>query len=741
MKNSLEAVSLRAIVAGIATFGLATAAHAQADETPAVVAENVNQPATGINQIVVTARKSEERLQDVPLAISAFGERDLEKLGITGAADIGSFTPGLLFEKDFGRRFDRPVIRGQSNILGAANAASFIDGVFIPDSLFSTELGFVERVEVIKGPQSALYGRQTFSGAISYITKRPSDFQESELRVRVAEDDELDVLALLSGPLIGDSVKYQIGANFYTYGGQYRNNAPGDPSDGRKIGGEETIAVSGKLLLEPTDNLDVTLRASYSRNDDEHETIALQDSTFNNCFRDVGRQYFCGEVDISPESIGLNLDAVDGGGISRETIRLAATAEYEFDSGYTFTSITGYNDSSEERKFDADFQNFAGFLGTLHVNDMVDIESFSQEIRLASPTFDRFRWLVGLYYFEEERNEDRFRYVNSTLLDNPVNLTENLAAFAFASYDITDQLSVTAEVRYAEDRLELAAGATTPALKQTFASTTPRVTLSYAAQEDLLIYGVVAKGNKPGGFNSDQRLPGDLVAYDEETAWNYEVGVKTTIADTVQINLAGYYIDWTNQQLTQNFLPTGGSPFSYIDNAGSLDVWGGEIEASIFVTPDWSIRTSYAFTDPVFNGGTDEEVGTLFGDPSLVGRRPPNVARHQLSAISDFNFALSDQWSAYFVADANYRSSKYAQLINEAETGPRTVANARIGVTDDTYELALFARNIFNNIEPVTITRYIDSRNFIGSPFRTNRGFLAGIPRGRQIGAEVRVKY
>lgn len=729
LKTTVSASVLAAI--------LTPSAMAQSDS-----ADKREDNAFSMSEIVVTARKVEERLQDVPLAISVFGKREMDRLGIISAADIGALTPGLLYEKDFGRRFDRPVIRGQSNILGAANAASFIDGIFIPDSLLSTELAFVERVEVIKGPQSALYGRQTFSGAISYVTKTPSNDFEGEFRIRAAENDEFDILGVASGPLIENKVYFQLGANYYTYGGEYKNNAPGDTSDGRTIGNEQTEAFSGKILMTPSENLDVTLRFSYSNNDDGHTPIALQDSTFNNCFLDIGRQYFCGEVEIGPEGIGLNLDAVEGGGIKRRTYRGAATIAYRFADGYELTSITGYNDSFEERRFDADFQNFAGLTGILHRNDTVDVKSFSQEVRLTSPQDRPFRWIAGVYYYDETRDEDNFRFVSNTLFDNAENQARNIAAFAFGSYDITEKFAISAEIRVAEDKLRLVGGPDNLALKETFNSVNPRVTASYKVNQDFLLFGVVARGNKPGGFNSNQLLPDTLVAFDEETSWNYEIGAKASFMDNrVQLNLSAYYIDWSAQQLTQNYVPDVGSPFSFVDNAGALNIYGAEVEASFHLSDNWVVKTSYAYTDPKFKEGTDTEVGTLFGDPSLIGKRPPNVAQHQLAVISDLNFPISNGIDGFIVGDASYRSSKYAQVINQAETGGRTVVNLRIGATIDQYEITLFARNLFDNIDPVTITRYIDGRNFIGSPFRTNRGFLAAIPRGRQVGIEFRMNF
>jgi len=722
-----------AVAAATATAALSALAQQQG---PARAEQAV------IEDIVVTARKVEESLMDTPIAVTAFGRDDINRLGVVGPADIGALTPGLLYEKDFGRRFDRPVIRGQSNILGAPNAATFIDGVFIPDSLFSTELAFVERVEVIKGPQSALYGRQTFSGAISYVTRKPSEEHEFGARLRAAEDEEYDVLLTASGPLIKDKLYYQVGANYYTFGGQYDNNAPGFPGDGETLGGEETQAFSGKLLFTPTDQLDITVRMAWSENDDDHETTALQDSTFNNCFLDRARQYYCGDVNVGPEAIGVNLEEVEGGGIGRETFRAALTGEYRFANGYTLTSITGYNDADESRRFDADFQPFFGFIGLLHVNDTVAWESFSQEFRFTSPQDERFRWMVGAYYYDETRDENRFQYQFDRLLDNAENEVENIAVFGSVGYDITDRLTATAELRYAEDELSLVGGDANADLNETFDSTNPRFTLDYQATDDLLLYGVVARGNKPGGFNFDVRLPQGLVAFDEEESWSYELGLKATLLDQrMTVDLAAYYIDWTDQQLTQNFLPAEGSPFSFIDNAGTLDIYGFEAEVTLALTPDWRLRGSYAYTDAEFTGGTDAEFGQLTGNDSLEGQRPPNMADHMASLISDYRFEFGNGYTGFVSADASFRSSKYAQVMNFAESGDRTVVNARVGVERGKYTLMAFVRNVFDNTDPVSITRYIDSRNFVGSPFVTNRGFLAFIPRSRQVGAELRYNF
>jgi len=709
-----------------------------------------------LEEIVVTARKIRENLQEVPLSVTAFTAADLDRRGIREVSDLSSLAPGLNFEKDFGRRFDRPTIRGQSNILGSPNAASFIDGVFIPDSLFSTELAFVERVEIIKGPQSALYGRQTFSGAISYITRKPSDEFEATLRGTIAEHDEFDLLGSVSGPIVADKVAAQVAANYYTYGGEYRLVAPGDPGNGRKVGDEETQAVSGAVVLTPSDPLTLTFRASYAKNDDGLEPIALQRASFNNCFPNAAgvNRYYCGEISERNAVLGANAGSLrDFGGIDRETTRLAGIVEYDF-GGATLSLISGYNDAFESRRFDVDNTSIQTGGGSRNVDDTQDIQSFSQEVRLSSSGDGPLSWIVGGYYYDAEQTDARLTYSTNVRVDNGTVETKNYAAFGLLRYRFTDRLSASAEVRRAEDKLRLVGGNANFDLSANYKSTNPRFTVDFQATDDVLIYGSVARGNKPGGFNSDVRLPVANRSFGEETAWNYEVGFKSDLFDRrLRLNAAAYKIDWKDQQLTQSILiPScvAGQPAnpavpclngpaqttSYILNVGSLDVKGFEVEAIAALTDSWRVNGSVSYNDAEFTAGTDAEVGTLTGNPSLVGRRPPNSPSTQYSLGTTLEVPAFGSWDAVFSADYGYRSRKFDQVGNFNWVPGRGVANARLSLENEAYSLALFVRNLFDNTDPVTSTRWSDFA-VTGFP----RAFRVSLPRGRQFGVTAQAKF
>lgn len=709
-----------------------------------------------IKDVVVTARKLQENLQEVPLSITAFTAEDLARRGVREVSDLSNLAPGLNFEKDFGRRFDRPTIRGQSNILGVPNAASFIDGVFIPDSLFSTELAFVERVEIIKGPQSALYGRQTFSGAISYVTRKPTDRAEAAVRGTIAEDGEYDALVSASGPLVPGKLYAQIATNFYGFGGQYRNLAPGDPGDGRKVGQERTRAVTGALVFKPVDALSITVRGTFSKNRDGLEAIALQSSKFNNCFPNAAGtfRYYCGEVRRQNAVLGANTGSLpDFGGIFRQTKRVSGIVDYDF-GPVSLALVSGWNDAKERRLWDIDNTSVQTGNRSRNVNDILDIESFSQEARLQSTGNGALSWILGGYYYRERDFNARYTYSTGVLTNNGFTRIRNLSAFGLVRYRFTDALTASAEVRYGEDKLALVGGNANFNLQAKYKSWNPRFTLDYKVADDFLIYGVAAHGNKPGGFNSDVRLPLAARTFGEENAWNYEVGFKSDLFDRrLRLNAALFQIDWKDQQLTQSIiipqctagqvstpvLPCLTGPAqttSYIINVGSAKIRGVEAEAIVAITRGLRLNASLSYNDSKFTSGTDAEVGTLTGNNSLVGKEPPNSPRFQYSLGATIDVPVTDDWNLVASGDYGYRSRKYDQVGNFAWVPGRGVANARIAFENRTLTLAVFGRNLFNNLDPVTATRWSDF-----TVASLPRAFRASLPRQRQIGATIEARF
>jgi iron complex outermembrane recepter protein len=439
--------------------------------TLAQTAATAEAEAGPIPDILVTARKTEESLQSAPVAVSVITANTISELGLNSIEDFARSATGISFSQAFGRSTDRPVIRGQSNVLAGVQAgvetgaAYFIDGVYFQGDIQGFDPLAIERVEIIKGPQSALYGRNTYAGAINYITKDPTDTLTITGRARAAEYSEYEVAAAVSGPIIPDVLGFRVGGRFYTYGGQYRNQLTG-----KRVGSEESTSLDATLLFTPGDNLRWRTRGYWQRDDDGPLAIFLQGAADNNCkpgfrspaFRARSRalpfapatlgastnnnQYFCGTIRPQPNNVRLNTDpmqitipafagppptfgtpAITGNfdgtaydGIFNEQFGVSNIVDWDIGgSGWVVTSLTGYRDNRNLFGTDSDHSDAFAYFNTnpaiggsipnplmtepAFANSNRDRQKdFSQELKIASPVDRPFRVLVGGYFFKQE---------------------------------------------------------------------------------------------------------------------------------------------------------------------------------------------------------------------------------------------------------------------------------------------------------------------------------------------------
>ena len=714
----------------------------------------VDVDAIEIEEIVVTARKVEENVRDVPLSIDVFTERFIAETGALSAYDLAQYTPNLSFRQSYARSFDRPAIRGQSVILGASTVGLFVDGIFVQGSISSTPLDTIERVEVIKGPQSALFGRATLSGAINYITKRPGDQWEARLAARAAQHDEYEARAYLSGPILQDTLAFNLGIRHYEYGGEWRNLGPG----GTSIGQEQTQSVYGSLYWSASDRFDALLRASWFEDDDGHPPNFLSiESDDLNCFLSSPRGYYCGIVPAPGE---VEIDIVDGEtyGINKETLRTSLELNWEFE-GATLTSQTAYSKEDEDWLLDLgpEANEFAVFAGsTTPINNIQEYRS--QELRLASSSDRGLRWLIGAYFFGGDEEDP---------VDLESNEIENIAVFGSLGFDFSDFLTGTVELRYSEDDIT-ATNAAGLVLNETFDSVTPRVTLTWHQSEEVNYYGSFAQGTKPGGFNADVLSPNvppdeqerlsNFIAFDEEEAWNYELGTKRIMLDgRMNFNVAVFFIDWDKQQLTsaEPFTNAMGLPDTtvLITNIGKTEIFGFEVSMNTRVNENWAVNVAYGFTDAEIQEQCDVEYGGFVGaDPekcdqvrfpggaSVDGKRTPNSPEHNgnLSLTYEVPITFGNDAEFYGRADYLYESTRYAQVYNLAETGANQRVNLRLGMREKNWDASIWIKNLFDDDEANSVIRIIDFDTLF---FGTRRAFQAGLPKGRQFGVSFEYNY
>ena len=422
------------------------------------------QEGPGLEEIVVTARKIEENLRDIPLTVSAFTEQALEEQGIASLQDIADATPGFDFAQAFGRNDFRPVIRGQSNILGRANAGLFVDGIIIEEGHASIPLSALQRVEVVKGPQSALYGRSTLAGAVNYVLKTPGNEADAEATLEYGDRDHFRAEIHASTPF-SDTAGGAITVVHYERAGEYGNhfagNALGTPAETNQVGGERTTSVTGVLTFAPSDRVDIKLHAMYEDTFDDQYAIAMNPASLNNCYQVTrggpltqptppegtpeasaatvtsagynGSGYYCGGIDVPTvlEHSGgdgrtsLETGFFDFSGTNRESLRLGLRIDADVSDNLTFTSLTGYNDVATETAQDQTFgggdtrlpvvgvglpftvQPFSAAprihsrVGFLTSNDDA-FDDFSQELRLRYEAESGLSYTLGAYYYSSD---------------------------------------------------------------------------------------------------------------------------------------------------------------------------------------------------------------------------------------------------------------------------------------------------------------------------------------------------
>ncbi len=744
----------------------------------------------GIEEIVVTARKQEESLLEVPVAVSVFDSTAIADLGLVRLEEVARFTPGFSFESDKGRQPSsyRPTIRGLTTIRnGIANtsaATTFIDGVYVGGSVQPSELYNLQRVEVMRGPQAAQYGRGTYAGAINYVTRAPGDELRGEFRATGAEHDTFGFNAWASGPVV-DGLKFFLAGGYGEYGGEYDNTRDGD-----KVGDEEQADVTGKLVWAASSALTITGKLGWQSTDDGHFPVTLQPRTQNNCCERTpeaprAREYYVGTA-ATPGRVTLATDVLDapgGAGAGSELDRWLATlrVDWSLPGGLQLTSLTGYVDDDISRGFDLSFAGYDPLFfilpGLFTKRDELKQTDLSQELRISSSPDGNWRWSAGLYAYDGEFEEtaDQRVYVDlagDLVVDySPSPLTrdqvDNFAVFGGVERDFGDRWRVGAELRWSRDQVKVRNRANDgtgtpvePPFSDTSRSWNPRVTVDYAVRDDLRVYANIAKGTKPADFNAE--VPDERFRFvDEETVWSYELGLKgATTGGRASYVLATYRMDVDDQQLTTLAELSDGRTASLLTNANETKIYGVEAEFGLLLTDALRLDFTYSWVDATFEDfvsvdeadlrGSDGSVAQTNALGDVSGNRLPRVPVNSASAVLDYRRPLSRLGTAFLIADWSYESSRYAQEHNLIETGGRQLVGLRLGVDAQAWELSLWAKNLLDDDTPVDIQRYFDLQSgFLPSfpqagdesPSASPRGFGVTLPRGRQYGATLTVRF
>ena len=640
-------------VLALTSLALADAAWAQASDN---------------DEIIVTARRQAESLIEVPAAVSAFSEDNIENLGIQSVDDIARHTAGFSFSNAFGRTTERPVIRGAANILAGvqfgveAGAAYFVDGVYYSGDLQALDIRNVERVEVVKGPQSALYGRNTYSGAINFISRRPSQNGfEGHAEAIAAEDGEFQLYGRLSTALKEDMAGISVSGRYYTYDG---DSAWINGVDGTQLGAEESFNLNGTLDIK-SGKASFIGRMGYTEDDDGPRPFALIGTEQNNCFpgyrsgayydpnylfflnppfggvfpttttTDSNFQYFCGNLsqfeDIAPTQ---DLDGTPFVGVEREMLFGSALFQYDFDSGHQLEVSVGARQQDLLTGSDSDHQagtlNFIaispffsiptadGFLNTTSLSEQSDL---SLEARISSDPEKSMRYSLGVYSYgyEDFGQGGSFARVSANdplgLAPDTTQTIDNEAVFGTVDFDVSDQLTLGLEARYQKEtkgRKEFGGSAQASYNKEAkYSDFVYKALASYDVNSDMSVYGSFSHGVKPGGVNGSGGISANAEFYEPEEVDAIEVGIKGR-TDRARYSLSAYFNDISQYQLTTPVAEVGsGNVTSVATNQGNAEIMGVEFEGSFDLSEYITIGATYAYTDAEFTSGCDDFEFTL----------------------------------------------------------------------------------------------------------------------------------
>jgi len=592
-----------------------------------------------LEEIVVTARKREENLQDVPVSISVISGDLITEAGILDQYDLFELTPGISYEQAHDRQGARSSVRGvhtdaQNPI--RAKVTSFIDGIPVLGQTGSLQFGGVERIEVMRGPQSAAFGRSTFAGAINYVTKDPGDVFESRVFLSSSDLDRNVLGVSLSGP-ITDTLGFTFDASFDEFTGPDEWTT----TEGIQLGAQSTDYITGKLVWAPTDRFDMELRVMSLETDDEPPLQwfipeAARDACINHTL-DNGRPYVQGQWNCNPAppagGIPQNIHPEEtltpdtteffvaqsfsvlepGSFVNRE--RIQGEFNFSMDNGGLLQILASYSEDELRRWFDADASDaiptfpMGMIMGVNSMANPNNIEETYAEVRWVSPADQPVRWVAGASLFDysfltniwtqlagvQLGLEDEANNGNS-FVPVAINADEstNIGIYGNVTWDVTDRTTLSAELRFQEDEVTNASNITDLSFTNTTSSVQPRFAINHTINDNWSAYGQLSAGTNPAGVSIDflREIIGDSLAaarasgfitydentfleFEEEELTNFEVGLKGSALDNrLQLAAALYVMEWDKMIQPQGLNWAG--PW----NDGSWDPQGREFAMS-----------------------------------------------------------------------------------------------------------------------------------------------------------------
>lgn len=645
------------------------------------------------NDIIVTAQRFEQRLQDVPISITAVTDEEIQARNAKLLDDLQYSVPGLsIFGYGVGASYTQ--LRGVSNISGPATV-----GIYYDETPFTlSQVGIdstprlldMERVEVLRGPQATLYGEGSMGGTIRYIPAAPQlDRVTGFVNGQWSTTDNGANGYLLEGavnvPLITDTVGVRLAVSHGRDAGWVDSLATGEEN----INSADLWTVRGILRVKPDERLDVSLLGLYQKSDVDNQNF--------------GRDKETAAVLETP--------------LRDKTIFLQGKASYDLDFA-TLTGIVGYIDRENFNRFDVTSQYLPflpitpGLIETIAIDTDSDFKVYNGELRLASQGSDRLIWAVGatarhlrmdtMQASVEAPGTLPFVFLSA----GGTAENKSYAVYGEVGYRLVPGLRATIGARYYSEHKTQRFENTQFGLSAVdigdakFDSFNPRFNISYEISRDAMIYANVAKGFRSGGFNLTSAAPGTPPTYDPDKIWTYEGGGKLALAGSrLFLDASVYRSVWSD---VQSVTTPPGSALIYIDNSGRVAGWGVDLSATAQLVPGLTLSGTFGWNNLEYTTSTADK---FEGDPV------DGAARLSYSASLDYRPQLTPDIEGIFRID--YQHAGRGQITVRTYVPPllnerpkRDLVNVRAGIAFDEIELSVFANNLFNEDAPILIGPY-----------------------------------
>lgn len=714
-------LSATALTTGLVLSGVA---QAQTVEEEAGQADSAADGGEVGNTIIVTGRLRAENVIDVPLTQSVFSEKAISDAGIDGVEGFIGLTPNVSIATSQSAGVSFLTVRGITQVRnGEPPVATVVDGVVqVNNRQFTQELFDVQSIEVVKGPQGALFGRNATGGAIIINTKKPTNDFNGEVRLGFGRGDEYVLQGSVNVPLIEDELFFRGALRYRDFGGVFENAFLNE-----KVDFTEEIVGRGRLLWEPSPEFSADFRVSIARQEGGGVNFQYQPSILgpdglflvdSNSFASF--DFSIGDADL----VDRTFRATNLGDGMRDIDEYTLKLDYETDFA-TFTSITSYNEVFEQLTGDqfpytADLTTLFGGGGQSQAEE---ISAWSQEFRITSPGDQAFRWQLGSYFL----STDRFISTTTSLdtgqgllqvfdvpLTDPRNPTQSFLAddndnFAWAvfgniAYDITDDVELALAGRYDRDKREqtvsaLSTGGSPGAFNEaTFSEFQPKISLRYRISDGFSTYASWGRGFRSGQFNQNgvaaaaagAGILGVSDIVPEELTETAEIGFKAELWDgRIRTNGALFRTDLTNQQY---FVFVGQIGAQVLVPIEEVEILGGEFDITANLADGFDVYGAV--------GITDGEVKEYSLNPAAVGNDSPYTPEYTINLGAQLRQNITDDFLGFLRIDYERRGSQFWDPENTTARSAIDLVNLRFGIedADDRWALTATIENLFDEV-------------------------------------------